>query len=85
MPISTGSSGIFDTPLYLELGFGAALTDGQLPGAVAPARNFGCALNFYECGGIGAHLRENVTATMRYEHISNLELCTPNQGFPISD
>lgn len=72
--------GIFDSPLYLELGLGGALTDGQLTGAVAPARNFGCALNFYESAGIGAHLSENITATLRYEHISNLGLCTPNQG-----
>jgi hypothetical protein len=23
---------------------------------------------------------ENVTVTLRYEHISNLELCSPNDG-----
>lgn len=72
--------GIFDSPLYLELGLGAALTDGQLTGAVAPARNMGCALNFYESAGIGAHLSETITATVRYEHISNLGLCSQNQG-----
>lgn len=71
---------IFDTPLYLELGFGAALTDGALEGAERPARNFGCALNFYDAAGIGAHVTENVTMTLRYEHISNLEICSPNDG-----
>ena len=71
---------VFDTPLYLELGFGAALTDGALDGATRPARNFGCALNFYEAGGIGAHLSEDVTLTLRYEHMSNLEICSPNDG-----
>ncbi len=72
--------GLFETPFYLELGFGASLTDGALSGAVPPARNFGCALNFYESAGIGAHINETVTATLVYEHISNLGICTPNQG-----
>lgn len=72
--------GLFETPLYLEFGLGAGLTDGALAGAKAPARNFGCPLNFYESMGIGAHLSETVTATLVYEHISNLGLCTPNQG-----
>lgn len=71
---------VFDTPLYLELGFGAALTDGALTGATRPARNFGCALNFYEAAGIGANVSENVTVTLRYEHMSNLEICSPNDG-----
>jgi hypothetical protein len=72
--------GLFESPFYLELGLGAGLTDGALSGAAAPARNFGCPLNFYESMGIGAHLSETVTATLVYEHISNLGVCTPNQG-----
>lgn len=71
---------VFDTPLYLELGFGAAITDGALSGATKPARNFGCALNFYEAGGIGAYVTEDVTVTLRYEHMSNLGLCSHNDG-----
>ncbi|WP_157969962.1 acyloxyacyl hydrolase [Pelagibacterium sediminicola] len=72
--------GLFETPLYLELGLGAGLTDGALSGAVAPARNFGCPLNFYESAGIGAHITETMTATLVYEHMSNLGICTPNEG-----
>lgn len=71
---------VFETPLYLELGLGAALTDGALNGVAAPARNFGCALNFYDAFGVGAHVSDNVTVTLRYEHISNLEMCSPNDG-----
>lgn len=71
---------VFDTPLYLELGFGAAITDGALDGAVRPARSFGCALNFYEAAGVGAHVSEDVTVTLRYEHMSNLDICSPNDG-----
>lgn len=72
--------GLFDTPFYLELGFGAALTDGALDGATRPARNMGCPLNFYDAFGIGAHVNETTTVTLRYEHISNLEICSPNDG-----
>lgn len=72
--------GLFETPLYVEIGLGAGLTDGALSGAAAPARNFGCPLNFYESMGIGAHITETMTATLVYEHISNLGICTPNQG-----
>lgn len=71
---------LFETPFYLELGFGVALTDGALQGAALPARNFGCALNFYDAFGIGVNMSESVTATLRYEHISNLGLCPPNDG-----
>lgn len=71
---------LFDTPIYLELGFGAALTNAELSGAPAPARNVGCALNFYEALGIGADLGDNWTATIRYEHISNNDICSPNAG-----
>lgn len=72
--------GLGESPFYLELGLGAALTDASLSGAPKPARNMGCALNFYESAGVGAHVSETVTATLRYEHMSNLGLCTPNQG-----
>jgi hypothetical protein len=43
-------------------------------------RNLGCRVNFYEVFGIGANLGENVTATLTYEHTSNLGLCGANQG-----
>lgn len=71
---------VFDTPLYLELGFGAAVTTGALQGATHPDRNFGCAVNFYDAIGIGYNLSDKVTATLRYEHISNLDMCSSNDG-----
>lgn len=72
--------GLGDSPFYLELGFGAALNNGARTGAVRPARNMGCALNFYESAGLGMHISEQVTATLRYEHTSNLDLCEANDG-----
>jgi lipid A 3-O-deacylase len=71
---------VFDTPVYLEGTLGAAIHNGALTGATLPARNLGCRVNFYEAFGIGAHLTENVTATIYYEHMSNAGLCVANQG-----
>lgn len=71
---------LFDSPVYLELGLGAALTTGSLTGAPAGTRNFGCRVNFYETAGIGVNLSENVTATLVYEHTSNLGMCAANDG-----
>lgn len=71
---------IFDTPIYLEGTFGAAIHDGALVGAPAPTKNFGCRVNFYERFGIGANLSDNVTATVTYEHTSNNGYCEANAG-----
>ena len=73
---------IFETPFYLEGTFGAATHNGYLTGSPDPERhaNFGCRVNFYEKYGIGAHLNENVTATLLYEHTSNNGWCDANQG-----
>lgn len=71
---------VFSTSLYLEVGFGAALTNAALDGAAPPARNLGCPIAFYDAFGLGANLSEDVTLTVRYEHISNLELCGRNEG-----
>jgi len=73
---------IFDTPLYLEGAFGGAVHNGYLTGSPDDTRhaNFGCRLNFYERYGVGAHVSENVTATLTYEHTSNNGWCEKNQG-----
>lgn len=73
---------IFDTPFYVEGAFGGAIHNGYLTGSPDPERyaNFGCRLNFYERYGVGAHLGENVTATLAYEHTSNNGWCDANQG-----
>lgn len=71
---------IFDTPLYLEGTFGAAIHDGKLVGAAAPTKNFGCRVLFYERFGVGANLTENATATLSYEHVSNNGWCPENAG-----
>lgn len=71
---------IFDTPIYLEGTFGAAIHNGHLTDAPAGRKNFGCRVNFYERFGIGANLTENATATLTYEHTSNNGWCEANDG-----
>lgn len=73
---------IFETPFYIEGAFGAAIHNGYLTGSPDPERysNFGCRVNFYERYGVGAHLSDNVTASLLYEHTSNNGWCDANQG-----
>ena len=73
---------VFDTPFYIEGAFGGAIHNGYLTGSPDPTQraNFGCRINFYERYGVGAHLSENVTASLLYEHSSNNGWCDANQG-----
>jgi lipid A 3-O-deacylase len=71
---------VFDTPIFLEGTFGAALHNGYLTNAPAGRRNMGCRINFYERFGIGVNISENATALLTYEHTSNAELCDANDG-----
>ncbi|MEQ8598983.1 MAG: acyloxyacyl hydrolase [Devosia sp.] len=71
---------IFDTPIYLEAGLGAAIHDGALTGAGPGRQNFGCRVNFYERWGVGVNMSENATATLTYEHTSNNGWCAANDG-----
>lgn len=71
---------LFETPLYLEGSFGAAIHSGHLTGAPAGEYNFGCRVNFYERFGVGMNVTQNVTATLTYEHTSNNGWCEANDG-----
>jgi hypothetical protein len=71
---------LFDAPVYVEGTFGGALNNGYLDNAPQGYANMGCRLGFYERFGIGVDLPSNMTATLSYEHTSNLELCDRNDG-----
>lgn len=71
---------VFDTPFYLEAALGGAIHNGALIGAAPGRKSFGCTLNFYERWGVGAHISENATATVTYEHTSNNGYCQSNDG-----
>ena len=71
---------VFETPFYLEGSLGGAINNGYLTGAPDDRKDFGCRVNFYQRYGVGAHLSENVTATITYEHTSNNDWCQANEG-----
>ncbi len=71
---------IFDTPFYIEGTLGAAIHNGAFDGATFPARNLGCLVQFYEAGGIGMNVSDNMTLTLSIEHASTAKLCMPNEG-----
>jgi len=76
----TWQVGVFDTPLFVEGTLGAALHNGALSGVSAPLSNFGCPVGFYSAASVGVNVGEKVTILLTYEHISNLRLCSPNEG-----
>ncbi|MCF6302467.1 MAG: acyloxyacyl hydrolase [Devosiaceae bacterium] len=71
---------LWDSAFFIEGTFGAAVHNGVLDGAVFPARNLGCLLQFYEAGGLGMNVSDNMTVVLEIEHASTAELCTPNKG-----
>ncbi|MCF6326004.1 MAG: acyloxyacyl hydrolase [Devosiaceae bacterium] len=76
----TWQAPIFDTPLFVEGTFGAALTNGALSGVSAPLSNFGCPVGFYTAASVGVNVDENISVMITYEHMSNLSLCSQNDG-----
>lgn len=66
---------VFDTGIFIEGGLGAAVTNGALSGAVAPARNLGCPLQFHEQLSVGYQFTDNFSAMLTFEHASHANLC----------
>jgi hypothetical protein len=61
---------------YLELGGGTLFTNRQVPEGSSR-------INFTSSGALGLHFlgsRHNITAELRFMHISNAGLATPNPG-----
>ena len=61
---------------YLEIGGGTLFTNTQVPAGTSH-------VNFTSSGAIGLHFlrsKHNVSAELRYMHISNAGLATPNPG-----
>jgi len=68
------------TPFFTEAALGAALHNGALSGATAPARNLGCSLLFHEQVSLGANLSPTTSVMLTAEHASSANLCLPNEG-----
>ena len=72
---------VFDTPVFIEGGFGGAIHNGALTGAVPPARDLGCPFAFHEQVSLGYAFTQNLSAMLTLEHASHAGLCgTINRG-----
>lgn len=72
---------LFDSPVFFEGAFGAAVHNGAASGAAAPARDLGCALLFREAANLGVDVTENASVMLTLEHASHAGLCGPlNRG-----
>jgi hypothetical protein len=72
---------LFETPLFIEASFGAALANGAAGGAVAPARNLGCPLMFRESASLGYRFTPEASLMLTLEHASHAGLCgSDNRG-----
>lgn len=71
---------ILDSPFFVQGTLGGAVNNGYTTGAPAGYLNMGCNYGFYESAGVGADLPGNLTWTLTYEHTSNLNFCSKNDG-----
>ncbi|MFC3703992.1 acyloxyacyl hydrolase [Devosia honganensis] len=72
---------LFDTPVFLEASFGAALHNGSTNGVAAyPARHLGCSPLFRESASLGVMVTETASIMATVEHASNANLCDGNRG-----
>lgn len=76
----TWTGHIPETPFFVEGSFGAAVHNGVLQGALGKMRPQGCRFGFYTAAGVGIDLNERFTAVLKYEHMSNNDICSPNYG-----
>ncbi|MCB1517917.1 MAG: acyloxyacyl hydrolase [Hyphomicrobiaceae bacterium] len=71
---------LFGSPLFVEGTFGGGLHDGHLLDGQKPDRNMGCRINFYESLSVGVTFWNGWSLAISYEHMSNADLCPPNEG-----
>jgi lipid A 3-O-deacylase len=66
---------VFETPLFVEGTFGAAITNAATSGAVFPARNLGCPIQFRESASLGYQVTPQASVMLTLEHASHAYLC----------
>jgi hypothetical protein len=72
---------LFGSPVFVEGGFGGALTDGQLHNAAYPYRSLGCSTLFHEQASLGYDISEHADVMLTIEHASHANLCgADNRG-----
>lgn len=71
---------LFDTAIFVEGTFGAAVHDGLLTGATYPARDLGCRLLFYQSAALGVDVTDTMSVMLTWEHASSAKICMLNRG-----
>lgn len=66
---------VFDTPLFIEGTFGAALSNGAETGAIYPARNLGCPFLFRQSASLGYQVTPEASVMLTLEHASHAYVC----------
>jgi lipid A 3-O-deacylase len=69
---------VFDTPVFIEGSFGAAVHNGESDGATPPGRNLGCSFLFRESVSVGVNVTESASIMATLEHASHAHLCGNN-------
>lgn len=70
---------------FVNAGFGLAVHDGETsfnpPDPLVSQRNYlGCRVLMRISGGVGYRLTERLSASLHLDHVSNADLCSPNEG-----
>jgi lipid A 3-O-deacylase len=65
---------------YVEGGIGVGFHNGYLEGAPPGYRNLGCGTLFHWDYGVGMNLTDQITLTAEWQHMSNVNQCTYNDG-----
>lgn len=66
---------VFDTPLFLEMGWGIGFTNAALEGAEAPYRNVGCNPLVHWSLAAGVEIDQNWSVIGKLQHVSHALLC----------
>lgn len=70
----------FSDRVFADLALGGAVHDGRLSGYAPDENRYGCRANFHESLSLGYRLTSSVSIMATAEHMSNLHLCSYNEG-----
>lgn len=66
--------------VFLDIGLGGAIHDGDLKSDAPNKLEFGCRANFHESASIGYRFTPQLSIMASIEHMSNASLCSKNDG-----
>ena len=67
-------------PIFVELGVGAAVHNGELETTDPDRKELGCRVLFHLAGSVGIMLSDTMSLSAYLDHMSNGNLCDNNEG-----